>query len=68
MKWKTEYPDYQIITSSSSRSEVYSDEEIDLLIILKSLGFTDKVISNILNRSYWSVVYKWSDLQKQGNV
>ncbi|WP_419961338.1 DNA endonuclease [Psychrobacillus sp. BM2] len=64
IKWKTKYPFYHIITSSSTRSKAYSDDEIELLIILKSLRFTDKVISDILHRSYWSVVYKWSDLQK----
>lgn len=68
IKWKTEYPDYEIITSSSTRCKAYSDDEIELLITLKSLGYTDKVISEILNRSYWSIVYKWSDLQKRVNV
>ena len=65
MKRSTINPGYQVITSSSARQKAYSNDEIELLIILKSLRFTDKDISSILNRSYWSVVYKWSNIQKQ---
>lgn len=64
IKWNEKYPDYKVITSSSERSKAYSEDEIELLVILKSLGYTDKYISSILNRSYWSVVYKWSHIQK----
>lgn len=57
------YPGYDIIASSSERNKPYSHMEIEQLIRLKSEGMTDKEIASLLNRSYWSVVYKWRDLK-----
>lgn len=64
-KWKAKHPDYDVITSSSDRTKTYSDDEIGLLINLKLVGYTDKIIADILQRSYWSVVYKWSEINKE---
>ncbi|WP_170232615.1 DNA endonuclease [Sporosarcina luteola] len=63
-KWTAKYPDYEVITSSSDRTRAYSNDEISLLINLKLIGYTDKEIANILRRSYWSVVYKWREINK----
>lgn len=62
---KKQYPDYEIIRSSSDRNKLYSSKEIALLKTLKKQGFTDKQIAQKLNRTYWSVVYKWADLKKE---
>lgn len=68
IKWKEKYPDYKVITSPSERSKAYSEDEIELLVILKYLCYTDKNISSILNRSYWSVVYKWKEIYKRSTT
>ena len=65
MKWSIKYPGYQVITSSSARSKNFSEDEINLLITLKLIGYSDKVIREIINRSYWSVVYKWRDVRME---
>lgn len=67
MKWLTKYPGYGVITSSSERSKAYSDDEVELLIKLKLLGYSDKAVGELLNRSYWSVVYKWREI-KNGSI
>jgi hypothetical protein len=59
-----EYPGYDIIRSSSSRTKPYSSEELMLLNQFKHEGYTDKEIAERLNRTYWSVVYKWADINK----
>ncbi|UJL45681.1 hypothetical protein KFZ58_14980 [Virgibacillus sp. NKC19-16] len=42
----------------------YSDDEVQEIIQLKQCGYTDKEIANLIGRSYWSVVYKLSELKK----
>lgn len=54
-----------VVMSSSKRSAPYSKEEITKLTHLKAQGYTDREISEILNRSYWSVVYKLVVLRKK---
>jgi hypothetical protein len=50
--------------SSSDRNKNYTAEENKLLVTLKKSGHTDKEIAIILGRSYWSVVYKLSELRR----
>lgn len=63
-KYERLYPSYQIFTSSSDRNKKYSQEEINLIIELKKAKKTDQYIASRIGRSYWSVVYKISDLRK----
>jgi hypothetical protein len=63
-KWKQKYPDYELIVSSSNRNKNYSSDENKLLIALKKSGHSDKDIAIKLGRTYWSVVYKLSELRK----
>ncbi|MDX8343218.1 DNA endonuclease [Rossellomorea sp. YZS02] len=65
-KFLVQYPNYQIIASSSSRNKNYSDKEINEMISLKKKGFKDQEIANTLARSYWSVVYKLRELRNGG--
>ena len=65
-KFIVQYPNYQIVASSSSRNKNYSDKEINEMISLKKNGFKDQEIANVLARSYWSVVYKLRELRKGG--
>jgi hypothetical protein len=65
-KFLVQYPNYQILTSSSSRFKNYTVEEIRELIFLKKSGVTDEVIAETLSRSYWSVVYKLRELRSEG--
>lgn len=67
-KWKKKFPDYEVIVSSSTRKKNYSEGEISTLIELKKQRMTDKQISHRLGRSYWSVVYKLSELRKLGKL
>ena len=62
-KWHSLLPDYQLIASSSERSKPYTEEEIQRLIELKGKGMTTQAIADELQRSYWSVAYKWSDIK-----
>ncbi|WP_394234912.1 DNA endonuclease [Niallia oryzisoli] len=62
IKWNTKLPDYQVLASSSERSKPYTNEEIELLIELKENGMAMQKIADTLQRSYWSVAYKWSDI------
>jgi len=64
LKWNSQLPDYQVVASSSERSKPYSKEEIARLIELKENGMTIKKIAETLQRSYWSVTYKWRDINK----
>lgn len=61
--YKQSHPDYTIRVSIPARP--YSDEEIALLIKWKQQGVTDKEIARRLNRTYWSVVYKWQDVKNR---
>jgi hypothetical protein len=54
--------------SSSNRIKNYSNEEIKILIKQKKAGYTDKHIAEQLGRSYWSIVYKLSELRKLGKL
>ncbi|WOV88358.1 DNA endonuclease [Sporosarcina oncorhynchi] len=65
MKWKSKYPDYEILTSSRQRSKKYSEDEIDGLIKMKLLGYTINEIAYTLDRTYWSTVYKWREITKE---
>jgi len=58
------YPDYKILTTSEERQKNYSMEEIETIISMKKGGHTLTEISESLNRTYWSVVYKISELKK----
>lgn len=58
--------DATLVLSSSDRRKTYSDEEIDKIIYLKQKGATYQSIADSLGRTYWSVVYKVSELKKQG--
>jgi transposase len=40
----------------------YSDKEIQLLKELKRQGATIDEIDKALKRSYWSIVYKWKEV------
>jgi hypothetical protein len=61
---RAEYPGYEILTTSEERQKNYSIEEIEAIISMKKCGHTLKEISESLNRTYWSVVYKISELKK----
>lgn len=62
-KWHLLLPDYQLKASSSERSKPYTEEEIKRLIELKEKRMTMQAIADELQRSYWSVTYKWSDIK-----
>ncbi|PIC56261.1 hypothetical protein CSV80_15640 [Sporosarcina sp. P12(2017)] len=64
-RWHCEYPDYQLITSSRKRMRAYTPNEIKTLKSMKQSGNTDQQIADALGRSYWSVVYKVSELRAQ---
>lgn len=61
--YKQSHPSYTIRVSIPARP--YNDEDIALLIIWKQQGVTDKEIAQRLNRTYWSVVYKWQDMKNR---
>ncbi|MFJ7977662.1 DNA endonuclease [Peribacillus sp. NPDC096379] len=63
-KWQSKLPDYHLIASSSERSKPYSEAEITRLIELKERRWTTQKIADDLQRSYWSVTAKWSDINK----
>jgi hypothetical protein len=65
---ENDFPQYDVIASSSERFKNYSDEEINNLIFHKKKGCTDKVIAEKLKRPYWSVVYKCRELRKSGHL
>ncbi|WP_214889350.1 endonuclease [Exiguobacterium sp. s142] len=60
---KTSHPDYTVRVSIPARP--YSNEEIASLIEWKHQGVTDREIARRLNRTYWSVVYKWQDVKNR---
>ncbi|TCI27635.1 endonuclease [Exiguobacterium sp. SH5S4] len=61
--YKISHPDYTVRVSIPARP--YSSEEITLLIEWKHQGVTDREIARRLNRTYWSVVYKWQDVKNR---
>jgi LAGLIDADG DNA endonuclease family len=64
MKWKHKHPNFEIVVSSSERSKPYCDEEIELIKQMKQNGMSIKEIASALQRSYWSIVYKWREIQR----
>ncbi|PID23305.1 hypothetical protein [Sporosarcina sp. P7] len=64
-KWRQEYPNYQLIVSDRKRMRAYTEDEISILRHMKQSGKTDQQIADELGRSYWSVVYKISELRSQ---
>lgn len=63
-KWRNIHPGYNVVITSSERNKKYTQQEIEMLMELKNLGLTDQKISEIMSRSYWSVVYKLSELRR----
>lgn len=64
VKWKHKYPNFDIVVSSSERYKPYSAEEIELIKQMKQNGMSIKEIASALQRSYWSIVYKWREIQR----
>lgn len=62
-RYRMSHPEYKVIVSSSDRHKNYTKEECELLCTLKTTGTSDKDVALILNRSYWSVVYKWKEIR-----
>lgn len=62
-KWKNRFPDFELLTSSSERMKPYSTEEIRILKKMKQEGAKIQEIADALQRSYWSVVYKWREIK-----
>ncbi|WP_236355701.1 hypothetical protein [Exiguobacterium chiriqhucha] len=61
--YQTTHPDYTVRVSIPARP--YSSEEVASLIQWKHEGVTDREIARRLNRTYWSVVYKWQDVKNR---
>jgi hypothetical protein len=66
LKFNKSHKDYEIVATSPDRFKNYSNEEIEVIISLKKKGLKDKEIAVIVNRSYWSIVYKLQELRKMG--
>ena len=64
IKWNDIYPTYEVLTSNRNRSKSYSLDEVEILLGMKNSGYTDQQIADRIGRSYWSVVYKLSDLRR----
>lgn len=62
-KYKQTHPDYAIRVSVPARP--YCDKDVSLLIKWRQQGVTDKEIVGRLNRTSWSVVYKWQDVKNR---
>jgi LAGLIDADG DNA endonuclease family len=67
-KFLEQYPNYQIIASSSNRFKNYTAEELRKIIFLKKSGVNDIEIANTLGRSYWSVISKLRELRSKGLI
>jgi hypothetical protein len=63
LKWTNMFSDFTIVVSSSERTKPYSHEEIQRLKEMKQQGATMNEIAQVLQRSYWSVVYKWREIR-----
>ncbi|MBR3061803.1 MAG: endonuclease [Exiguobacterium sp.] len=61
--YRTTHPDYTVRVSVPSRP--YSSEEVASMIEWKHEGVPDREIARRLNRTYWSVVYKWQDVKNR---
>ncbi|TCI64991.1 endonuclease [Exiguobacterium sp. SH3S1] len=62
-QYKISHPDYTVRVSIPARP--YSSEEIASLIEWKHQKVTDREIARRLDRTYWSVVYKWQDVKNR---
>ena len=67
-KWNKKYPDYEVLTSSRERMRPYTTEEIETILTMKRMKQTDQQIADRLGRTYWSIVYKVSELRKEGKL
>lgn len=67
-KYKLRYPKYTILSGNSNRNKAYTKEEITPMLKLKRKGITDNEIAKEIERTNWSVVYKFSDLRKRGEI
>lgn len=63
-RWISKYPGYMVITTSSDRNKNYTPQEIEQLIFLKKCCIPNHKIAEIMGRSYWSIVYKLSELRR----
>ncbi len=61
-KWRKRQPGLTVIPSSSQNQKPYSKEEIQRIIELRQNGTSLPMIASVLNRPYWSVVYKVEQL------
>lgn len=61
-KWRKRHPGRTVIPSSSKNQKQYSKEEIQRIIELRQNGTSLPMIASVLNRPYWSVVYKVGQL------
>lgn len=59
---RDKHPDMKVIASKAKND--YTEDEIQFIIQAKENGMTDAKIATELNRTYWSVVYKWQDIKK----
>ena len=64
-RWLSEYPDYEVMTSSRDRMRPYTTNEVEALKRMKQQGYTIQQIADQLKRSYWAIVYKTKDLRDQ---
>lgn len=64
-KWHQKHPNYQVIVSDRKRMRPYTTDEINSLCHMKLAGKTDQQIADAPGRSYWSIVYKISELRLQ---
>ncbi|MFC0300352.1 DNA endonuclease [Virgibacillus soli] len=67
-RYNEAYPNYTVITSDHNRFKNYDEMEIEKMIALKIDGCTDQYIADQIGRSYWSVVYKFRELRKEGLI
>jgi hypothetical protein len=66
LKFNESHKGYEIVATSPDRFKNYADEEVEKIISLKKKGLKDKEIAVVVNRSYWSIVYKLRDLRTAG--
>ncbi|MED3660918.1 helix-turn-helix domain-containing protein [Ureibacillus sp. FSL K6-8385] len=63
--YRQQFPDYELLTSSSDRHKNYSPQETEILMALYKEGKTYREIAEELGRSYWSVAYKLAEMRKE---
>lgn len=67
-KWHKAHPDYEVLTSSRERMRPYTTEEIESILNMKRIKYTNQYIADLLGRTYWSIVYKLTELRKDGKL